>query len=287
MTKVAVFGTNGQLGQTLQNQAHNQIESYEFFNKEEADITNKDQIHKIFSNNSFKYCINCAAYTNVDGAEQNKDIAFKINSEGVKNLSEICKKHNVILIHISTDYVFDGKATLPYKTTDKPNPINQYGKSKLDGECHVQKQLEKYYIIRTSWLYSPYGKNFVKTILSKVKEDIDLKITTEEEGTPTSCIDLSNFIISIIEKGDVPYGIYNFSAKGSTNWYLFALEVARNFFPNRVSKISPTSRYKTLANRPKYSVLNLEKTELIYQNLKDWKESLKTAIQEIKKDAVL
>ena len=287
MRQVAVVGANGQLGKTMYSIVGKNNKNFKFFTKKELDITQEESLNKIFSSNQFNYCINCAAYTDVEGAEQNSSIAFRVNSEGVKNLANICKKHNVILIHISTDYVFDGNSTTPYKTTDKPNPINQYGKSKLQGEKNILEVLNKYYIIRTSWLYSPFGRNFVKTIISKTKENLNLKVTTEEEGTPTSCIDLSDFIIYIIEKGDVPYGIYNFSAKGSATWYLFALEIVNRLFPDQNYNIFPTNKYKTLAKRPRYSVLNLEKTELEYNKLRDWKKSLEIVIKVIKKDAVL
>lgn len=282
MIKVAVVGANGQLGKTLHSIVKKQNNNYKFFTKEEVDITQKEELIRIFSLNQFDYCVNCAAYTNVEGAEKNSDIAFKVNSEGAKNIAEVCKKHNVTLIHISTDYVFDGTSTVPYKTSDETKPVNQYGKSKLQGEINITSLLEEHYIIRTSWLYSAFGKNFVKTIISKIENNSELKITTLETGTPTSCRDLSLFIIHIIEKKNIPYGIYNFSAKGSTTWYLYALEIAKNLSPNKVFNIVATENYKTIAKRPKYSVLNMDKTELIYKKTKDWQSSLSEIIEELK-----
>ena len=157
--KLLVTGANGQLGQTIK-------ENYEsdpsfdiiFVSKNELDITNDEEIKTFFENQKFNYCINCAAYTNVDQSESNPDLAFKVNAQGVKNLAIQCKKHKIILIHISTDYVFDGKNQVPYTEEDEPNPINQYGKSKLLGETYIQEVMECYFIIRTSWLYSKFEK---------------------------------------------------------------------------------------------------------------------------------
>jgi dTDP-4-dehydrorhamnose reductase len=283
MINIAVFGANGQLGQTIYSLVGEKNKGFRFFTSKEVDITQKKDLDDVFRANKFSYCINCAAYTNVEEAEKNKEKAFLVNSEGTKNVAEECKKHNVVLIQISTDYVFDGASKTPYKTTDLTNPINQYGKSKLQGEINISRIFKDYYIIRTSWLYSPFGKNFVKKIISKLKENAELKITTQEIGTPTSCIDLSKFIIHITEKKDVPYGIYNFSAKGSATWYLFALEIAKILSPNKISNITPTDNYKSLAKRPKYSVFNIEKTEQEYKELKSWQKSLQEVINEIKK----
>lgn len=282
MIKVAVFGANGQLGQTLQYLTKNQKETFSFFGKGEADITDSQQIDKIFKSSNFKYCINCAAYTNVDGAEKETELAFKINGEGVKNLAESCKANNVILIHISTDYVFDGSNNKPYETTEITNPLNQYGKSKLKGELNIINTIAKFYIIRTSWLYSPFGKNFVKTIIAKIKEGEKLKITTEETGTPTSCLDLCDFIFHLIKNEDIPHGIYNFSANGKTTWYNFALEIAKIKFPKETVHILPVDKYKRQAKRPLFSVLDLKKTEKNFKTLNHWTTSLKKVINQIK-----
>lgn len=283
MKQVVVLGSNGQLGQTI----NSLNKDYVFFSHQEVDITIKEDLEKIFKSNQFSYCINCAAYTDVEGAESDEDKAFLINGEGVRNIAQVCKKYNTVLIHISTDYVFDGLSTEPYKTTDLPNPINQYGKSKLQGEKNIQRILSEHYIIRCSWLYSPYGKNFVKTIISKVQENKNLTITTDEVGTPTSCLELYKFIKYIIEQDKIPYGIYNFSAKGSTTWYLFALEIVKHIFPDKISDIFPTNTYKTEAKRPKFSVLDVHKTEAVYKKLKDWKKSVEDVTEEIKRKSNL
>jgi dTDP-4-dehydrorhamnose reductase len=170
--------------------------------------------------------------------------------------------------------VFDGKKRKPYTTTDKTNPINQYGKSKLKGEHYIEQKLKEHYIIRTSWLYSLYGKNFLKTIISKIENDEILNITTEEEGTPTSCIDLTGFILHIITVGNLPYGVYNFSANGSTTWYGFAQEIVRSLNPKKLDNIKPIEKFKILAERPRHSVFDIKETERVYRNLPSWKKSV-------------
>jgi len=279
MKKVIVLGSNGQLGRTLQDFTDSETIKFSFLSKIELDITDKTRLKAVFKHINYDYCINCAAYTNVESAENNIKDAFAINADGAKNIAEVCDSHHVKLIHISTDYVFDGNKGKPYTTTDKTNPINQYGKSKLKGELYIQEQLNEYYIIRTSWLYSLYGKNFLKTIISKIENDEVLRITTDEEGTPTSCTDLAEFILHIIETESIPPGIYNFSANGSTTWFGFAKEIVEKLNPGRKDNILPTEKYKTLAQRPKYSVLNLKKTEKYYRVLNSWKKSVRTLVE--------
>lgn len=282
MKRIAVLGANGQLGQTLNALVDKVSDSYTFYSKEDVDITDKESLSALFKKKDFEFCVNCAAYTNVELAEKEIDRAFLVNAEGAKNIAEVCRSKNIKLIHISTDYVFDGKKREPYTTTDKTNPINQYGKSKLKGELYIREILKEHYIIRTSWLYSLFGKNFLKTIVNKAKENSELKITTEEQGTPTSCLDLSGFIIDLIKSGDIQYGTYHFSAKGSTTWYGFAKEIARQLSGSREVKISPVNSFKTLAKRPKYSVLDISETEMAYKNLNKWQESLKAMMKELK-----
>ena len=181
--RVLVTGANGQLGKTI-NELFSKNEDnlkFTFATRAELDITKEANLKVFFRNNKFDYCINCAAYTNVEQAEKTPKTAYKVNAEGVKYLAEACKETDTVLIHISTDYVFDGEKTEPYTVKDKPNPINEYGKSKLLGEQHIQDILEKYFIIRTSWLYSKkYGNNFYKTILEKAKAEKELFITDEQ-----------------------------------------------------------------------------------------------------------
>ena len=283
MKQIAILGAHGQLGRTLQSISALSKDTYYFYSKKEMDITNIESVKEVFNSQDFDFCVNCAAYTNVEGAEVNVEQAFLVNATGVKNVAEVCQSKSVILIHISTDYVFNGLKKRPYKTDDSTNPINQYGRSKLQGELYIKEIMKAYYIIRTSWLYSAFGKNFVKTIMTKIDENARLNITTEENGTPTSCIDLSKFIIHLVENNSVEYGVYNFSAQGNTTWYGFAGEIAKLYYPKRVANISATDSFKTVAERPKNSVLDIEKTEKVYKNLKYWQQSLDEIVNELKK----
>ena len=178
ITNVLVTGANGQLAQTIYalfNKNEDNV-SFTFVNKQMLDITCEKTVYSYFSKKTFDYCINCAAYTNVEQAETDSNLALKVNAEAVKYLALACKKEKVTLIHVSTDYVFDGEKSTPYTEDDLTNPINEYGKSKLKGEHYIFELLEKAFVIRTSWLYSPFGKNFVKTIVNKINEDADLKV---------------------------------------------------------------------------------------------------------------
>lgn len=166
MRRIVVLGAMSQLAKTLQKLIKSEFDEYVFYSKNDVDITDKGNLLNTFKHQNFDFCINCAAYTNVELAEENSDNAFSINALGVKNIAEVCRKFKTKLIHISTDYVFDGKKKNPYKVDDKPNPINEYGKSKLTGELYIKETLKEHYIIRTSWLYSIYGKNFLKTVIS-------------------------------------------------------------------------------------------------------------------------
>ncbi|WP_299363732.1 dTDP-4-dehydrorhamnose reductase [Winogradskyella sp.] len=279
MKQIAILGSNGQLGKTLK---YLEVETNyvcKFYTRNELDITNKLSIETIFNKNSFDFCINCAAYTNVEEAEKDIESTFLVNALGVRNIAEVCKSKGITLIHISTDYVFDGTKRSPYKTSDITNPINEYGKSKLKGEQFIREVLTKYYIIRTSWLYSVYGKNFMKTIINKIADNTVLSITTEETGTPTSCFDLATFIFYLVRKNDIPYGIYNFSAKGSTTWFGFAHEIAKLYNPDKQKNIKKVETFKTLAKRPKYSVLDISNTEKVYKDLNKWEDSLSKTLE--------
>ncbi len=284
MKRIAVLGADGQLGSTIKMIVKNERDKYIFLSKKDVDITDKPNLLQQFKILNLDYCINCAAYTNVEAAEKNVEAAFLINAEGVKNIAEVCAFNGVKLIHVSTDYVFDGKKTEPYRTTDQTNPINQYGKSKLAGEAFIQSKLKAHYIIRTSWLYSVFSKNFLKTIIAKIENNETLSITTEEEGTPTSCLDLAAFILHIVKTDLISFGIYNFSANGSTTWFGFAQEIVKNLDANRLDNILPTDKFKTLANRPKYSVFNLDETEKIYQALNKWQNSVSNMVEVFKND---
>lgn len=282
-TRILVTGAQGQLAQTIQDLYQNNSEDLEFVfvSKGDLDITNTSKVLEFFEIGEFEYCINCAAYTNVEQSEVEPYLAYKVNAEAVKTLAEACKKNSVILVHISTDYVFDGKSHSPYIEEDATNPINEYGKSKLEGELAIQNILDDFFIIRTSWLYSRYGHNFVKTIIKKIQEDSDLKITTSQIGTPTSCDELSQFIVLLITSKSKAFGVYHFSSLGATTWYEFALEISKQFKTYNKNKIIPTDSFKTKASRPEYSVLNNHKSNQIFKKRDGWKEHVSQTVKRL------
>lgn len=258
LTTILVTGANGQLGLTIKELFTNNSLGldFTFVTKEQLDITNKAALNNFFAKNHFDYCINCAAYTNVEQAEKTPEIAFKVNAEGVKYVAEVCKETNTTLIHISTDYVFDGEKEIPYTVEDLPNPINEYGKSKLLGEQHIQRILETYFIIRTSWLYSKkYGKNFYRTILEMAKQGEALFITDEQTGCPTNTESLAKYIIGLIVNKSVNYGIKHVSDKKAMTWFEFAEQIlSENQLKNKTNLVKG-SKYVTFARRPKRSIL--------------------------------
>ncbi|MFS4466249.1 dTDP-4-dehydrorhamnose reductase [Maribacter sp. 2210JD10-5] len=256
MKKVLVTGANGQLGQCIQKIAE-EYDSVDFVFKDskELNIINADKVDSIFKDINFDFCINCAAYTNVEQAEKTPEIAFKVNAEGVRNLALACKDYNVVLIHISTDYVFDGEKEGPYTVEDIPNPINEYGKSKLRGEKYIQEILGNYLIIRTSWLYSELERNFYSTILKKAKAGEELRITDDQTGCPTNALHLARFIIEQLSIARPNSGILHFTDGKAMTWYGFAkLILEENNLACKVQLVKDDN-YRTFANRPRNSVL--------------------------------
>lgn len=226
-----------------------------FLDKSQLDISQKELVETFFFSNKIDLCVNCAAYTAVDLAESEVEQAFKINADGVKYLAEECSAQNATLIHISTDYVFDGNSIEPYHPNDKPNPINVYGKSKLEGERWALKFNPKTIIIRTSWVYSQYGKNFYTTMLRLMRERKELNVVSDQIGKPTDANDLAKYILEIISSNDVNYGIRNFAGREVMSWFEFAKKIAwENDFSIQINPI-PTSQYPTPARRPLWSVL--------------------------------
>lgn len=260
--RILVTGAAGQLGKTIEELffKNNLNLDFVFVTKAKLDITNYNEVKNYFNNNNFDYCINCAAYTNVEQAERIPKMAFNINAYSVKYLAELCRENNVILIHLSTDYVFDGEKDEPYTTSDATNPINEYGKSKLLGEKYILDILDKYFIIRTSWLYSKkHGKNFYKTILKKAKTEKELFITTKQIGCPTDTVNLSSYIIKIIYANNNNYGIHHFCDEKSMTWYDFAKEIlVENDLSTKI-KVVKADNYITFARRPRFSILSSKK----------------------------
>ena len=283
---ILVTGANSQLGNELQVIAP-QFPYYQFLfvTKEELNITNFNSIIKYFRGHSIDYCINCAAYTAVDKAETENDQAFLINADAVAILAKICSKNNTQLLHISTDYVFDGTANGPYKETDKTNPVSVYGQTKLQGEELAIKHCPSTIIIRTAWLYSSFKNNFVKTMLRLMKEKESINVVNDQLGCPTYAADLALVIMQIIEshKGKENPGIYHYTNAGITNWYEFAVTI-KNLTGSKcaVNPIS-TAAYPTAAKRPAYSVLDTTKIKETFSvSIPNWEESLEKCLNLLK-----
>lgn len=279
--KILITGSNGQLGRCLANGAEYYPDyDFHFKTSKELDITTKEQIRSLFAQEKFDYCINCAAYTAVDKAETDKENAFLVNAEAVKYLAEACKENETILIHISTDFVFDGTKGEPYTEDDLPNPINVYGASKLKGEQYIQEILNNYFIIRTSWVYSEYGHNFVKTMLRLGVEREELRVVNDQIGSPTFARDLAEAILKIISSQATNYGIYHYSNEGAISWYDFAKAI----FEIKGMKVKvnpiPSEAYPTPAKRPMYSVLDKTKIKQVFNiiNIPNLENSLKKVI---------
>ena len=257
--KVLVTGASGQLGKTIEELfiQNNLGLDFVFVSKTELDITNDEDVGEYFNKNKFDYCINCAAFTNVEQAEKTPEKAYKVNAEGVKFLAKACKSSGVVLIHISTDYVFDGEKDEPYTTDDIPSPINEYGKSKLLGEQYIQEVLNNYFIVRTSWLYSKkYGNNFYGTIIKKAETEKQLSITTEQIGCPTDTVNLSKYIVDLITKKNRPFGVYHFCDNKAMTWYDFAEQIlVENNLSHNINLVK-INNYRTFARRPKNSILH-------------------------------
>ena len=268
--KILVTGAKGMLGQDLcpilEDENFKVLET----DIDNLDITNIQNVEEILSLNKPDYVIHCAAYTNVDKAEDETDTAFKINALGTKNIADICKKLGITLIYISTDYVFDGTKKDKYLPNDKTNPINVYGKSKLEGEKAVQ-ECEKYYIARTSWLYGHHGKNFVETMIS-LKDKDELKVVDDQIGCPTWTVELSNGIVKLINE-KMPFGIYQICGSGHTSWYGFAKKIFELCNYNVNLKPCTTDEFPRKAKRPKNSIMENNKI------CRKWETALKEYLE--------
>lgn len=284
MFNILVTGSRGQLGSEIQELSPLYPYTFYFTCKEDLDITDEEALKKYIEHNAINAIINCAAYTAVDKAESDEALADKINHLAVKSLATIAKERNIKLIHVSTDYVFNGTNYRPYLETDTTNPQSIYGKTKLLGEdalLHVK--LANSVIIRTSWVYSSYGANFVKTMLRLGKEKNSLRVIFDQVGTPTYAKDLAKAILEILPKiTNTQTEIYNYSNEGVTSWYDFAKEIM--MMAKLTCKVNPieTSQYPTPAQRPHYSLLNKSKIKKEYSvEIPDWKESLDACLTEM------
>lgn len=281
---VLVAGANGQLGQTLQFIAKKHpLIAFVFCSSSDLDITDLANIQEVFKQFKPNFCINAAAYTAVDKAESEQERAFAINVKGAENVAISCKENDAVLLHVSTDFVFDGSNTIPYTELDIPNPTGVYGQTKLEGEIAIQKTLEKHFIIRTSWVYSQFGNNFMKTMLRLASERDSLSIVNDQIGTPTNAVDLAEVLIKIVtdhsKMNNENYGIYNFSNHGQCSWYDFAKKI---FEVNNISidlKQIPTSTFPTPAKRPVYSVLDKSKIKSVFGvEVLDWDKRISPLI---------
>ena len=289
--KVIITGAKGQLGSSLVNMLKTKKskigEVPKFydnlkilaFSSKEFDITNSESVLKVVQEEKPYAIINCAAYTDVDGCEDNVKKAFLVNALGARNLAIACEKENVKLIHISTDYVFEGEEKTAKIEGDIINPQNIYGKSKALGEMYVQNFCKRWFILRTSWVYGEHGNNFVKTIIKAAREKGVLNVVDDQIGTPTNVLDLSFAILKLAITEE--YGIYHCSGEGQCSWYEFACEIIKCF--NIDAKINgcSTDKFKRKAKRPKFSVLeNLMLKTTIGEFVRDWKEALEEFAKE-------
>lgn len=280
--KILVVGGNGQLGNCFRKIEGNYSLDYEFLFTDSSvlDITNLDQIEAVFDEFKPDYCVNASAYTAVDLAETEKEKAFAVNAQGVANLAQACLDSNATFIHVSTDYVFDGETNLSYSEDDFTSPIGVYGESKKEGEELALEINPKTIILRTSWLYSEFNKNFVKTMLNLFSQKDELGIVSDQFGQPTNANDLAEAIMEIIESKTKKFGIYHFSNYPETTWFEFAKKIAE--FSKSKIKLNAltTDQYPTPAKRPHRSTMCLDKIEADYGiEPKHWENSLEDCVE--------
>lgn len=288
MKKILVTGASGQLGSEIKylSSQYGQY-SFTYTDASELDITDASAVMKAAKDSGYYAIINCAAYTAVDKAESDKDKAYLINATGAANLAAAAAATGAKFVHVSTDFIFDGKHSEPILEDDKPNPLSVYGASKLDGETEVLKANPQTLLVRTSWVYSSYGANFVKTILRLCRERDSLNVIFDQIGTPTYARDLAAFILSALDTAVEQNigGVFHYSNEGVASWYDFA--VAIRDIAGLSTKISPieTAQYPTPAVRPKYSVLNKGKVKKAFGiQIPYWRESLVSAMDIILKE---
>lgn len=283
MNNIIVFGASGQLGQCIKNVESSQGISNVIFPLEaEANILDAKGLDKLFAQHTPSYAINCAAYTAVDKAEDDSELADKINNIGAANLAVQCKKYGTVLIHISTDFVFKGDIAHLLTETDEAKPISVYGQTKLDGELAVAAILKQHFIIRTGWLYSEYANNFVKTMLKLGSERDELRVIADQVGTPTYAIDLATFIFTVINSKSQAFGTYHYSNEGVTSWFDFA----RAIFDISATPVKTipirTDEYPTRATRPSYSVMDKSKAKQTFNiEIPYWRDSLINCIHKL------
>ncbi|ACT91317.1 dTDP-4-dehydrorhamnose reductase [Dyadobacter fermentans] len=281
--KIVVLGASGQLGSCLKKvSTERNLTDISFPSEEFANILDKDLLDQLLATEKPQFVINCAAYTAVDKAEDDVDTCRKVNRDGAAYIAEVCRKHGAALVHVSTDFVFKGNVPKLLSETDPAEPENIYGLTKLEGEAAIAAILPEHYTIRTSWLYSEFGNNFVKTMLRLGREREQLGVIVDQVGSPTYAIDLATTILDIIESGNTSYGIYHYSNEGVTSWYDFAKAV---FDLSETSvKLNPvkTSEYVTRAVRPAYSVMDKSKIKSTFGiSIPYWRDSLSICVDRL------
>ncbi|MDQ7947907.1 MAG: dTDP-4-dehydrorhamnose reductase [Pedobacter sp.] len=283
MSRLLVIGAAGQLGQCLKIAAERRgIADIVFPGEQEANILNVDALNGLLKAEQPAYVINCAAYTAVDRAEDDVQLAADVNATGAENLAKACRAVGATLIHISTDFVFKGDVVKLLNETDLADPINVYGKTKLDGEIAIANILDEHFTIRTSWLYSEYGNNFVKTMLKLGAERGELNVIADQVGTPTYAIDLANMIFDVVASGSKKFGIYHYSNEGVTSWYDFAKAIFEISGTKLKLNPIPGSAYPTRATRPPFSVMDKTKIKSTFGvDIPYWRESLEECIRQI------
>ncbi len=284
-TKILVTGANGQLGNEIKliSRKHSDIHFY-FTDVDELDITQITHVENFLKENPVDIIINCAAYNAVDKAEEDEESAFLINSIAVKYLSQLAFKKKIFFIHISTDYVFDGTKNIPYTESDIVNPLSVYARSKQEGESQIQSTLKRGIIIRTSWLYSEYGSNFVKTIIKFAKDRDALNVVCDQVGTPTYAKDLAEVIFKLISRTNKirEVEIYHYSNEGVASWYDFAKAIVEISGINCQINPVETKNFPLPAHRPFFSILNKSKIKKFLDiDIPYWRESLKDCLQNI------
>ena len=281
MKNVLVTGGKGQLALCIKDLAQ-KINGVTFFyaDIEELDITSPLQVKDFFNANQITHCINCAAYTAVDAAESNEELARAINVMGVEFLAAACQAHNAVLVHVSTDFVFDGHHTKLYTEESEENPLGVYGSTKLEGERALSKTLQEHFIVRTSWLYSEYGNNFLKTMLKLGAERDELGVVCDQVGSPTYAGDLAKVLLRTILEEHAEYGTYHYSNEGVASWYDFAAAIFQESSYSVKLKPIKTEAYPTPAQRPRFSVMDKSKMKEQFElEIPYWRDSLKKCLK--------
>lgn len=281
--KILVLGASGQLGQCLNKVAERrEIAELDFPDEGAGNILDIAGLKALFEDKRPDYVINCAAYTAVDKAEDEVELCRKVNKEGALNVAQVCKKYNVKLVHVSTDFIFEGKKLELLTEVDIAEPISVYGLTKLEGEIDVINTLPEHYIVRTSWLYSEFANNFVKTMLKLGTDRDELNIIADQIGTPTYAIDLAGAILDIILSGKEEYGVYHYSNEGAISWFDFAKAIFDISNTTVKANPIPTSQYPTKAERPKFSVMDKTKIKNTFGiDVPYWRDSLVECIKQL------